>query len=528
MQNLNVDRIVFNSVQEVNSFYKDTKTNQANIIFDTLKKYVKTTGKNKDVYYYNKISKLWVCCDYEDYTNFFYKFFNNTITDIKKLPSDDLYKNVIDKVCKEFDKKSYIIEVSDIMAGDLKDLSIISKLNNNPDYLPLKNGKKIHFKTLEVVDRTEDDYFTYESPVNYLDKELKNANKFFSQIMPNENNREYLRKILGYTLTGRTDARNFFIWYGAGSNGKSLISNLLNKILGEQYTQCDQSIFIKSNKNAGSASPELMALIGKRCGVYSEGESADNIEMNLSQIKQISGEDVLTGRQLYSKMIKFNLYIKLHMLSNFTPPLNAEPAIKERLRYIFLDSRFVENPVNKNEFKKDSEYVNQLETIYLDEIFSWIIKGAQIFYNNPIIEVPQEFQERTNKILSSSDSIKTYIERHITITKNERNDRINKKELFEHYINFCINNSQRCQARTSLFTRLDQLDIPTGPYNGYDCYKGIKFKDEVEIEEEEEDEGEILLRQINELNEKIKNKEYGEEIKTELKKLRKTIKNITK
>ena len=69
--------------------------------------------------------------------------------------------------------------------------------------------------------------------------------------MPNEINREYLRKILGYTLTGRTDARNFFIWYGAGSNGKSLISNFLNKILGEQYTQCDQSIFIKSTINAG-------------------------------------------------------------------------------------------------------------------------------------------------------------------------------------------------------------------------------------------------------------------------------------
>ncbi len=114
--------------------------------------------------------------------------------------------------------------------------------------------------------------------------------------------------------------------------------------------------------------------MGKRCGVYSEGESADNIEMNLSQIKQISGEDILTGRQLYSDMIKFKLYIKLHMLSNFTPPLNAEPAIKERLRYIFLDSRFVENPINKNEFKKDSEYVNQLETTYLDEIFSWIIR----------------------------------------------------------------------------------------------------------------------------------------------------------
>jgi len=43
------------------------------------------------------------------------------------------------------------------------------------------------------------------------------------------------------------------------------------------------------------------------------------------------------------------------MLTNFTPPSNAEVAIKERLRYIFLDSQFVNNPNPKikNKFKID-------------------------------------------------------------------------------------------------------------------------------------------------------------------------------
>jgi len=45
---------------------------------------------------------------------------------------------------------------------------------------------------------------------------------------PKEENREYVRKVLGYTITGDTKARKFFHWYGYGSNGKTQIFKLLN------------------------------------------------------------------------------------------------------------------------------------------------------------------------------------------------------------------------------------------------------------------------------------------------------------
>jgi len=60
----------------------------------------------------------------------------------------------------------------------------------------------------------------------------------------------------------------------------------------------------------GGASPHIMALLGKRCAMYSEGETSDNIEMNIGQIKQISGEDKITGRPLFYKdeLIEFYPY----------------------------------------------------------------------------------------------------------------------------------------------------------------------------------------------------------------------------
>ena len=71
------------------------------------------------------------------------------------------------------------------------------------------------------------------SPVDYIsDEKLPHADKFFKQIQPKKVNREYLRKILGYSITGRTEARVFFIWYGFGSNGKcnNNIHNVIKNI----------------------------------------------------------------------------------------------------------------------------------------------------------------------------------------------------------------------------------------------------------------------------------------------------------
>ena len=87
-----------------------------------------------------------------------------------------------------------------------------------------------------------------------------------------------------------------------------------------------------------------MDLIGKRVGSYSEGDTSDEIEMNLGGLKQISGEDKLAGRALYGEIVNFFSYIKLHMLTNYTPPLEAQEAISERLRNMFMDCKYCLHP----------------------------------------------------------------------------------------------------------------------------------------------------------------------------------------
>ena len=182
----------------------------------------KISTSDSKLYYYNEKEKLWSDTKIQQFEAFVYHFFDNTSTEIKRLvkdSKDDIDKYIlkqIEKLCDEFDKESYHKKIINRSITSIYDIQFLSLLDNNADFLPINNGKKINLKTLEITDRTYHDYFTYFSPVDYISNDkLPHADKFFLMFQQKEENREYVRKVLGYTLTGDTKATQVFymVWF---------------------------------------------------------------------------------------------------------------------------------------------------------------------------------------------------------------------------------------------------------------------------------------------------------------------------
>ena len=154
-----------------------------------------------------------------------------------------------------------------------------------------------------------------------------------------------------------------------------------------------------------------------------------------------------------------------------------------------MDTNFTEKPKDKNDVKIDSDFAEKVENEYLSEMFSWIVKGAQEYYKTCKIEMTKEFKDRTNEILSGSDSIQNFFERLVVKTNNTK-DFIKRSELFDNYMKFCNKNSQRCQPRSSLFNRIEEYGALKSTLHGLDGYRSIQVKDLdlIEIEDEEEQE----------------------------------------
>jgi P4 family phage/plasmid primase-like protien len=490
MENQDEFKLNFKNAEEIKSFSKMNNYEKAVFVAEQLKPFVKILSPiegNILYYMYNIETKLWKCHSQKSFFGIMARYFNDSINSVKKYKKDivismtecDIEKDDIekvkrefDKVIKDFDSMTFITTLNDRFIVLLADNEFSKTLNSIPYLFPLKNKKKINLKTLEVTERTQDDLFTFETNLEYKSDENADVNKYFYQLIPNEKNRKYLQKALGYMLTGETMAQVFFILYGVGENGKSQLMRFMNAILNDYFVTLNKSIMNKSsNKNDSGPSPEKLILLGKRLGVYSEGETADEMELNESMIKAISGEDAIECRGLFKDPISFYAMIKLCMLTNYIPPVTADKAMKRRLRYIFLDSQFSHNP-KEGEFLMDKEFINKLDLSY---VFSWIAKGAKSFYdNNCKLEMTTAFEERTNRLLELDDSIENFIKTKLIVTLDKK-DFIRRSDIFEIYKKFCDENSQRCKPRSTLFNRFVNMKLDA-KLHGYDGFRGLQVK----------------------------------------------------
>lgn len=69
-------------------------------------------------------------------------------------------------------------------------------------------------------------------------------------------------------------------------------------LLGEYVHAADASLLI-SAKERGGATPEIVALKGKRAVFINETNKSDHL--NESRVKYLAGDDMLSGRDLYEK-----------------------------------------------------------------------------------------------------------------------------------------------------------------------------------------------------------------------------------
>ena len=484
---MNSEGVKFENMKEIRDFLKLSQTDLAKLYSKMYKNDIFIVGKEKEIYYYNEVEKLWKCETREVYVGFVADFLNNTsknlvkkFTSLRRELDEDEDNEAMSKLQQEvkgkakgLDSTKAIEDLIKVSTGHLQCNDFETKLNVAHDYFPMKDGKKIHLPTLTISDRTKDDYFSFECPVEYV-KDTPNADKFFGQLMPNEANREFLRKSLGYCISGDTSAQCFFIWYGSGSNGKGELFRTIEMIMTKFFRTLGDGIFEDDNKKG--ASPDKMDLMGGRLGSYNEGKTADEMELNMPLLKRLSGQDAITTRALYQNNVTFRAFIKLIMATNYIPSVGEDDANKRRLKYVFFDSCFKSNPdiTKPNEFKKDEDFVNQIQTIYLSEVFSWICQGAKSYYVDKKMEMTEEFTKRTNEIFQKEDSISSFFQNRMKIT-NDSKDTIRRGDFFETYKEYCNKNSQRCKPRSTVFKRMEDLKIVEGKLHGYDVYRGIQI-----------------------------------------------------
>jgi len=386
-------------------------------------------------------------------------------------------------------KKDLIKEVSAL----LYDKKLKEKLDYaNPHLIGFENGV-LDLDTREFREGRPDDYITFSTKYDYTKEINENINKeltqFLKDITVSDEYYTYMLDTLSYMLQGRKHLELFMVWTGIGSNGKSVLSTMISKMLGDYGYSPDVSVLTCKKTSSSGSNGEVAKMKGKRFLIMQEPEKDEVIWV--SNVKKLTGGDEVQARDLYDDFKEFNLHGLLCICCNGLPNLSAsDGGILRRMRVQKFENTFKEDPDLENPHEKlvdftfkekckSNIYHQQLILILIQHYYDMVDAGGTNFN----INVPKSIAEASKDYVQENDDIQCFIEEYCVVTKN------NDKKCFEDDLHVMFKENSDVKIKTKEFYSVmkDKGFKVTNVHNRKRIY-GIKLKeDDTQIDNEDED-----------------------------------------
>ena len=192
------------------------------------------------------------------------------------------------------------------------DKDFYKRMDTNDYLLCFKNGV-YDFKNKEFRNGHPEDYITKSTNIDYIPyndvlshhSEVKRELEIFmEQLYSDKDLRTFMWALLSTFLIGGNINQKMYMFIGKGSNGKSMITSILQNMMGEYCGQLVESYLVNKRQGIGSATPEIMSLMGTRLAIVNE--PSKNQTINDGVMKELTGgTDMITGRKLYGDTVSF-------------------------------------------------------------------------------------------------------------------------------------------------------------------------------------------------------------------------------
>ena len=391
------------------------------------------------------------------------------------------------KVIKSVCRRSYLKDVVGLITPNMTDDKIFEKLDKlNPLLLPIKGCQVVDLTTGKTRPRSISDYFTWECDVKPVTKYSEFFLNAISTIMCNDTDRiNYLKKVLGYCLTGSIEAQSYFIWYGKGSNGKSLILNLLSALLGKACKPVAKGVIVNCGRKA-EAGTEILSLKDLRVGTFSETCRME--ALNEGTLKTLSGGDKITARGLYKDPVEFKVFLKLIICTNHKPEFDgSDQGTTRRIKLLPFEAKFTRDTPNPK--KNEYPIIENLETIliekHLDEFFSWCLEGCKLWFDDKGFKIiPDEIQNHQNKYIKEQNSFASWFAESVIPFEGRNLDRAYAHKNYEMY---CGDQGMKPQNKKDFLEKLtDELGAAKKTCGSF-VFKGYTLKNDKEMSDSDSD-----------------------------------------
>jgi P4 family phage/plasmid primase-like protien len=271
----------------------------------------------------------------------------------------------------------------------------------------------VDLRSGEVKERKAEDYVTMVTQCSPVAGETPMFDRFMAETFSvadwgenAEQVRDFVIDQLALCLSGEQIEQLFFFWHGKGANGKSVLMDLIKRILGQYATKLDTQALTKgSNSSKGYA---IAGLKGQRLATASEVARGDRWDDAL--LKQLTGESEMSVRQIYGSYSEIELQATLVVAGNHKPNFNGGDGGMVR-RMVMIPFRA---SIPKD--RQDRFLTRKLLEAEGDAIMHRLVERA-VALRDTGLSIPECINKETDEYVNENDDLKQFFDDYLVLDK---------------------------------------------------------------------------------------------------------------
>lgn len=236
---------------------------------------------------------------------------------------------------------------------------------------------------------------------------------------------EQYEVVLKYLACGiaRECLKKVMFQVGATNTGKSVQTNVLQRMLGEGVGEFTNNVFANDNKDAETRKFAVFGMNASKCLMISQESKSDAV-LDGDSIKKVAsgGRDVIKYRALYCEEggthINFSMLMSSNDMPKFTNP--SDTALIGRVIIADMPKQFVKvvnNP--EKELPMDDDYIQKLtyDKHYMEQHLKIMI-DSYIQYRDEGFEIPETMTMKESDWVDEDDDVIGRLNKFIEFTGN--------------------------------------------------------------------------------------------------------------
>ncbi len=292
-----------------------------------------------------------------------------------------------------------------------------------------------------IRDFRREDFLTYQLPFNYDENaDAPLWHKFLDEVLPDKARQEVLAEYIGYVFT-RLKLEKTLMLYGRGANGKSVVFDVINALLGGENV---------ANYSLASLSHEYnRAKLANKLLNYSS-EISTRLEADI--FKRLSSGEPVDARLPYGQPFIMTRYARLLFNCNELPR-DVEHTEAFFRRYLILPF-----DVTIPEDRQDKRLAERIINGELSGVFNWILEGLQRLLRQENFTPCQAAREALQQYRKEADSVAMFLSDEGYQTSDKFTE---VKTIYQSYKLYCLDNGYKPLGRNNFTKRLEANKVST-------------------------------------------------------------------